>query len=173
MKKKFVIGMSGPSGAGKTTIGKKLAKKLKAKLINLDDYWKYHNTKINLKKDWKKLEHPSSIDFSKLYNDIIKSKEDSKQKKFILVEGFHLFYNKKIRNLFDLCIYITVPDHLVVKRRVDKFGPEQNQEWYSKNIVIKCYKKYGEPTKKHADLIIRGEENINKNIKKILACLKK
>ena len=48
MKKKFVIGISGPSGAGKTTIGKKLAKKLKAKLINLDDYWKYHNTKINL-----------------------------------------------------------------------------------------------------------------------------
>ncbi len=171
-KRKFIIGISGQSGAGKTSISKRLAKRLNARLIHLDDYWKYKNDKINLKTDWKKLEHPSSINFSKLYKEIIKSKKESKNK-FIIVEGFHMFHRRKIRSLCDFSIYITVSDDLTIKRRVKKFGLKQNQAKYSKNVVIKCYKKYGESTKKYAGLIINGDESVSKNIKKILNYIKK
>ena len=163
--KKIIIGIAGVSGSGKTTISKILAKKLKAKLVHLDDYWKYHKAKkIPSKKEWKKWEHPSATNFNKALKEIAKIKNN----KNIIVDGLHPFNNKKLRSLFDLSVYVTLPKHLVVKRRLDKFGPEDNQEWYSKNIVVSSYKKYGEPTKKHAHLIIKGNENINNNIKKIL-----
>ena len=168
-KKSFIIGISGPSSSGKTTIAKKLTKTLKAKLIHSDDYWKYHNTEIPSRKDWKKWEHPSSINFEKLHKDILKVKNA----KFIIVEGFHMFHNKKIRDLFDLKIYAILPNSLIVKRRLDRFGSEDNQEWYSKNIVVNSYKKYGEPTKKYADLVLKGNDDINKNLKKILSYIKK
>lgn len=169
----FIIGITGPSSSGKTTISKKLGKKLDAKLVHLDNYWKYHNAKIPSRNDWKKWEHPSSINFNKLYEDIIKLEKIHKRKKFIIIEGFHILYNKQIRDIFDLSIYVKVPNHLIIKRRVNRFGPENNQKWYSKNIVIKAYKKYIEPTKKYADLVIKGNKDINKNIKEILDYIKK
>jgi len=70
-KRKIIIGITGPSGSGKTTISKKLAKKLKAILINSDNFWKYSNTNIPSRKEWKKWEHPSSIDFNKLYKRLL------------------------------------------------------------------------------------------------------
>ena len=60
-----------------------------------------------------------------------------------------------------------------VKRAFEKFGEKDNQKEYSKNIVIKSYKRYGEPTKTYADLILKGHKDINKNLKKILVYLKK
>ncbi len=171
-KRSFVIGISGPSSSGKTTISKILAKKLKAQLIHLDDYWKYHGEKIPSRKEWKKWEHPSSMDYERLLEEIIRIFK-IKQSPFIIVEGFHMFYDKNIRGILDLKIYSTIPNSLIVKRRLERFGFGDNQEEYSKNIVTKSYKKYGEPTKKYADLIINGTENINENVERILGAIKK
>src|SRR3990170_1319491 len=170
-KKSFIIGITGVSGSGKTAISKILAKKIKATIIHLDDYWKYHNVEMRPRKEWKKWEHPSSIDFNRLYKEIVKLKRLNKNK-IIIVEGFHVLHNKKIRDILDLKIYISLSDNLVIKRRLEKFGPEENQKMYSKNIVIKSYKRYGKLTKKYADLVIRGNKDINENIKNILRYVK-
>lgn len=167
LKKRFIIGITGPSSSGKTTISKILAKKLKAKLIHSDDYWKYHNKNIPSRKEWKKWEHPSSINFNRLLKEIAKSKN-----RIIIVEGFHMLHNKKVRKLLDLKIYIDIPNHLIIKRRLNRFSHKDNQKWYSKNIVVKSYKKYGEPTKKHADLYLLGTKEINKNVKRVLDYIK-
>ena len=173
ISQKIIIGITGPSGSGKTLISKTLTKKLKAPIIHLDNYWKYKTAvKIPSRKEWRKWEHPSSIDYQKLKKDIIKIVKTT-NKRIILVEGFNMFHDKKIRDILNLKIYISIPDHLIVKRRLKKFGKKDNQEWYSKNIVTKSYKKYGEPTKKYADLVLYGNKNVNDNIKKILEYIKK
>ena len=169
-KRKFIIGIAGPSGSGKTLIGKKLAKKLKAKLIHLDDYWKYKKvTRIPPMKEWKKgiWEKPFATNFNKILEDI------NRLKKNIIVEGLHTFNNKKLREMLDFKIYVDIPDPLITKRRLKKFGKKDNQEWYSKNIVTKFYKKYGRPKKIYADLVLKGGQNINNNIKKILNYINK
>ena len=43
-------------------------------------------------------------------------------------------------------------DNLIVRRRLKKFGTGDDQEWYSKEIVVKSYKKFGKPTKKYSFL---------------------
>jgi len=173
--KNTIIGIAGPSGSGKTTLAEKLSKKIDAKLIRLDNYWKYNDVnKIPPMKKWKKgiWEKPSSTNFNKVLKEIKRIKE-SKNPSNIILEGLHTFDKQKIRKIIDLKIYLSLSDSLIIKRRLKKFGKADNQEWYSKNVVIKFYKKYGEPKKVYADLIIKGEDDINKNIKKILACLEK
>ena len=143
-KKRVIIGIAGPSGSGKTLISKKLAKKLKAKLISLDNYWKYNRVlKIPPIKEWKKglWEKPSATNFDKVLKNI------NRLKKNIIVEGLHTFNDKKLREMFDFKIYVDIPDSLIIKRRLKKFGKKDNQEWYSKNIVTQFYKKYGKPKK--------------------------
>lgn len=170
INKPFIIGIAGISGSGKTTISKKLAKKLNAKLIHLDNYWKYRRaTKLPSRKEWEKWEHPNATKFNKAIKEITKLKNN----KYVIIEGLHPFNNLNLRKLLDFKIYYFIPNNLVIKRRLKKFGYGDNQIEYSKNIVIKAYKKYGEPTKRYADLILKGDENIDENLKKILKCIKK
>lgn len=114
------------------------------------------------------MEKPSATDFNKALKEINKLINTANNKNILIIEGLHPFNNQKMRKMFKLKVYINIPKTLIVKRRLKKFGRRDNQEWYSKNIVIKFYKKYGEPTKKYADLIINGNKSINDNIKKIL-----
>jgi len=163
-----IIGIAGPSGSGKTVLAKKLSKKINAKIISLDDYWKYHGKKIPSRKQWKKWEHPSSTNFRK----VLKKIKEIEKFPYIIVEGLYPFEKNKLKKLIDLKIYIDIPKNLIIKRRLDKFGEADNQKWYSENIVLKAYKRYGEPKKIYADLILNGEENLESNIKKILKRLK-
>ena len=170
INKPFIIGIAGVSGSGKTTISKKLAKKLNAKLIHLDDFWRYHNAKkLPPRKKWIKWEHPNATNFNKVIKKIAKLKNNG----YIIVEGLHPFSNPKLRKLLDFKVYYPIPDNLVVKRRIEKFGYGDNQKEYSKEIVIKAYKKYGRPMKKYANLILNGNKVIGENLKKILKYIKK
>jgi uridine kinase len=171
----MIIGIAGPSGSGKTTLAKELVQKINAKLIHLDNYWKYDDVKkIPPMKKWKKgiWEKPSSTDFNKALKDARRLKKP-KNFNYFIMEGLHTFNNKKVLDMLDFKIYIDIPEKSIVKRRLKKFGTKDNQEWYSKNIAIKFYKKYGEPKKVYADLILNGKDNIDKNIKKILKYINK
>ena len=165
MKPKFIVGISGISGSGKTLLTKELIKKIKVdKVIHIDNYWKEHKSIPKLVSEWRKWERPSNIKFSRLYKDIFRLKKKGYS---VLVEGFYLYYRKEIRDLFDFKIYITLPNEFVIKRRIKKFGFENNQEFYSREILIKEYEKYGKPSKKYADLILDGTKPIKESAMKI------
>ena len=103
---KIVIGIAGPSGSGKTTISEKLARKLKAKLISLDNYWKYDDVKkIPPMKKWKKgiWEKPSATNFKKLLKNIKKIKK-SRYDQNLILEGLHTFDKQRIRKIIDFKI---------------------------------------------------------------------
>jgi len=173
MKKTFIIGIAGISGSGKTTLGEYIKKRLKnTKMIHVDDYWEGGADGLQKSfEKWKKWEWPSAINFKKLYEDLIRLR-NNKEYEFIIAEGFHLFYHKKIREIIDLKVYLKIPEKLVVKRRIKKFGYKDNQEIYSKEIVVKEYKKHGKPTEKYADLKFEGTESLANITKEILKSLK-
>lgn len=185
--KSIFIGIVGPSGAGKSSLCKILEKKSKLyEHIKLDDYFKSPKT-FPKKFGFLNWELPSNLKFDKLLFDlkklkdgkIIKTKDFPKRKedkpklitlyprKYILIEGFMLFKNKKIRDFLDVKIYLDLPEKMIVKRRKIRFGQDHLND-YDIKVAIPEFLRYGITQKKYADYIV----NANKPQQKVIGEVK-
>lgn len=177
MKRK-IIGIAGPSGAGKTTACKILKKKSKnIEHVQLDDYFKSPKS-FPKKSGFINWELPSNLKFDLLYNDIrllkngqvVKHKTITlKPKGIIIVEGFLLFTDSRLRKLFDKKIYLDIPTSLILKRRSLKYGKYVSE--YDKKVTLPEFKRHGLIQKNFADYVISGNQipsAIEKEIKRII-----
>jgi uridine kinase len=188
----FLIGIAGGSGCGKSTLSHELIGKYPdlIEVVHLDDYQK-EKTDVPIFKGMRNWDHPDAINFEQLYSDLIKLKNDKavevmtkssilnpayeergrikhilKPKKIIIVEGYMTLYDKKIRDLFDLKIFLEIPITKSMKRR-DKVTHNDESE-YNNKILIPMHIKFVEPTKKIADLSIDAVKNNKNEVLKIV-----
>ena len=96
----------------------------------------------------------------------------------IILEGLFAFHYKKLRDLFDLKIYMNTPEVLCFERRItrnvnSRVGPrgytsEEYEKDYYNTFVYPSYKKYIEPLKIRRDfmtLIMKiTVENVVENV---------
>ena len=183
----ILIGVAGGTGSGKTTLCKRFIKQssLDAGLICHDSYYKDLSHLPIKKRDHRNFDHPDAID-----NDLFCSHlEDLKRKRsvnipeydfathtrigrsmkfypadIILIEGIMLFYDARIRELFDYKIYLELDSDVRfirrLKRDIDERGRSMNSviEQYL-STVKPMYIKFVEPTKNYADVIISGDDS--------------
>lgn len=170
------IGITGGSGAGKSTLCDTLIKKYPKKIeaIRLDDYFKPKDQQPKVG-NILNFDHPDSLYFDKLVKDleelskgnsvIINTRntklnpkyEETKikipfkffPKPIILVEGFLILTNKKIREILNKSIYLDIEHDKRWARRVHF----KNEE-YEKKVIIPMHNEHIEPTKKYASHII-------------------
>ncbi len=174
----FFIGIAGGSGCGKSTLSFGLRDNYPdlIEVVHFDDYQKEEKD-VPFFKGMRNWDHPDAIDFKQLYTDLIQIRQGKDievmtkssilnpayetkgrikhilhPKKIIIVEGYLALYDKKIRDLFCLKIYLDIPIAESMKRR-DKITHNDESE-YNKKILIPMHKKYVEPTKKIADVSI-------------------
>jgi len=188
--KSIFIGIVGPSGAGKSSLCKTLEKKSKLyEHIKLDDYFKSPET-FPKKFGFLNWELPSNLKFDKLLSDlrklkankIVKTKDFPKRKgvkpkpitlyprKYILIEGFMLFKNSKIRDFLDVKIYLKLPKKMIAERRKIRFGQDHLNE-YDAKVAIPEFLKYGITQKKYADYIVkanRPQKEVVREVEKII-----
>ncbi len=178
MDRPFIIGIAGGSGSGKSTLARNLSSSLQdAVLIMHDDYYK-----DEIHKEGFNYDHPSAFDnrlLKKQLSSLICGyavecpiydysihKRSSETKlltpsPIIIVEGILVFENKELRELFDLKIFVDTSEEERFARRlardVRKRGrsPEsvKRQIWES---VKPMHDLFVEPTKKFADIIVKG-----------------
>lgn len=192
MKEPYLVAIAGPSGTGKSEISKRLQNKLgETELIGLDDYFK-DPTVLPRFEQWVNSDVPEALDFKSLYNDLKKLKEGtpvtisilSKPHKswerstrlvnatpIILIEGFLVLFDKKVRNLFNLKIFIDIPTEVQIQRRLQR-DANHNIE-YIKKVVVPNFRKYGLPTKKCADYVIDGNKSLKEVTSKIKEIIEK
>lgn len=187
MKPKL-IGICGPSTSGKTTLCKSPPKKYKAKFIEVDNYLK-DKKYIPMKGRYRNWELPKNTKFNLLLKNLKSLKrgrttkipvydfEKGKVEKFkgikptkiVFVEGYYLFHDKRIRDIFDIKIYLNVSLKEILKRKVS-LG-EEEYEWTEKEYLEKIFKpahkKYAIAQKKHADFVIDGTLPMKGIIKEI------
>jgi len=173
--KSFFIGIAGGSGSGKTRLVKELKRYFgrKASILHLDCYQRFGEKlpKIYGMENW---ECPEAVNWDKLLKDLISLKngkairaeirdEHKKLKligttilyptEIIIIEGYLLFCKKSIRDVLDFLIYLKASDKTRIKRRT-KFKNDK----YERKILLPMHRKYIEPTKRFADLILNTEK---------------
>ena len=140
--KNYLIGISGGSGAGKTTIVKSLVDHYqnKAAVLELDSYYKDFSDLTFDNREKLNFDHPKSFDYKLLkahinlllQNEKIKSpiydykkhkrKENSKTiypNKLIFLEGTLIFYFAEIVKFMSLKIFIHAKEKVLFSRRLN------------------------------------------------------
>ena len=93
-----------------------------------------------------------------------------KPKPLIIVEGFMLFKDEKIRDMLDIKIYLDIPKEVMLERRGFRFGKEHISE-YDIKVAIPEFLNYGATQKKCADHIVdanKSQEEVLNKVRKIL-----
>jgi len=198
MNKPTVVGITGGSGSGKTLFMKEIMSRLpKASLHSMDNYY---NEITKQPKDpsgienFDKLESINVEQFTEDLKSLIKGEtielkeytfnNDRNSAKLIrvesqpliLVEGIFVLYVEAIRELIDLKLYIQAPDYLMMKRRIIRDAKERGYDiedvlYRYEHHVTPSYKKYIEPSKEWADLIIPNHESFKSALDVIIAFL--
>lgn len=180
--KPLIIGVCGRSCSGKSTVIKELEEKYKGEFLHINQD-KFFKVKAD---NW---ESPESLRIDRLIYSIKKLKNgqsthipshrwtevfdrEVKPHKIIIVEGYLLFVDAELSNLFDKRIWVEVSDANILYRRTKRDGTSKHID-YTMNVVIPESKKYEEIQRKRADIIIDGNktkeeiiEDMEGNIKK-------
>jgi len=186
--KTIVIGITGGSGSGKTTVVKKILDFFpgnEVAVISQDAYYR-DNSHLSLEERRKiNFDHPNSIEFELLVKHIEALKKgqaieeptydyvtSSRQQKttrieprhIVIVEGILLFTDAQIRNLCNIKVYVDADsdDRLIriIERDMLERGRTAQDVINRYQIVKAMHEQFIEPTKRFADLIIpQGGEN--------------
>jgi len=178
----YLICVAGSTGSGKSTLVYGLQERFPEliEVIYFTDYQKpieqvpvYHGMK-----NW---DCPEAIDFNKLFSDLklLKKGKDIKimtknekynpsysknwkrvthtvrAKKIIFIEGYMSLSNRRVRELYDLSIFLDLSREERMNRRRTK---KQSQEYIDK-ILLPMQERYVEPTKELADVVIDTSEH--------------
>jgi len=189
---KFIVGITGGSGVGKTTLIKKLYAEFPDKIstISLDNYYKPkeeqhidENGKINF-------DLPTALNTEKLKSDIdlllnnqiiTKNKytfnNPNKEadiiqifpKEILIIEGLFVMEYDFIREILDYAVYLIVDPEIQLERRLKRDINERNYhpediiyQW--KNHVVPAYENYVKPYRNQVDLMITNHNDFDENV---------
>ncbi|KGF08155.1 uridine kinase [Tissierellia bacterium S7-1-4] len=189
MIKPLIIGIAGGAGSGKSTISEKLKSingENKVQIIDQNSFIKDFSSMSFDERKKLNLEHPDSFDFDFLvrtlndlalgnsasipsFDFVTLERTDNFQnftpKDIIIVEGSLILYEKKLRDLFDIKVFIDTDSDIRLIRRIIRDTKEKSMplekiilEYIS--VVKPTNMNFVEPTKRFADIIIpEGGEN--------------
>lgn len=143
----MIVAIAGGTGSGKTTVSKALKEsyhqrfKKNIMVVSMDNYYKNENHE-----KFDNYDHPNAFNMDLLYDDlytflstgtIVKRSYDYVTKKsriagsrsnvkIIILEGLYPFYEKKIRDICNLKLYLDVNESVRLQRRISRDLKERN-----------------------------------------------
>jgi uridine kinase len=189
---KFIVGITGGSGVGKTTLIKKLYKEFEGKIttLSLDNYYKPKHEQVIDENGVTNFDLPTALDTNQLKKDLLQLLENKpiKQKiytfnnpekedefliiepnEILIVEGLFVMHYPFVKERLNYSVYLSVKSELQLERRLKRDITERNYteesiiyQW--ENHVIPAYDEFVRPYKPLADLIITNNEHFDENI---------
>ena len=179
----LVIGIAGGTGSGKTTVVKKIIEQLpedEVAIISQDSYYKDNSHLSPDERQKINFDHPDSIEFNLLakhlkmlkkgesinepiysYLSCTRSDETNKvnPKNVVIVEGILVLTDPKLRELFDIKLFVYTDDdvrlsRVIMRDIVERGRTVQDVLGRYTATVRPMHKQFIEPSKRYADLII-------------------
>ena len=140
----MLIGICGASGSGKSTLAYELAQKVKGdiRIINQDAYYRDHPTLSFEERSHLNYDEPSVFDHDllledmktllsgkpitkKAYDYVMHRRADCQEERLepadvIILEGIHVFYDPRLRDLMSLKLYMNVEADICLLRRISR-----------------------------------------------------
>ncbi|HRM19623.1 MAG TPA: uridine kinase [Trichococcus flocculiformis] len=189
MRRPIVIGVTGGSGSGKTSVSRAILDKfteVSILLLEQDFYYKDQSElpfEDRLKTNY---DHPFAFDTDLFIKDLQKliqyesieqpvydyskhTRSDQvihrEPKEVIIVEGILILEDKRLRDLMDIKVYVDTDDDIRIIRRIKRDMESRGRTLDSVihqylTVVKPMHQQFIEPTKKFADIIIpEGGQN--------------
>jgi len=179
----LIIGIAGGTGCGKTTVVKQIMNELpegEVGVISQDSYYKDTSNMSYEERVKINFDHPKSIDFKLLRKHLtdLKAGKSIEQpeysfvehnrtnktitthpKRVMIVEGILILSKKKIRDMFDIKIFVHADSDERLIRRVKRDITERGRDIDEvltryQNTLKPMHQQFIEPMKEYADLII-------------------
>ncbi|WP_412988224.1 uridine kinase [Pediococcus siamensis] len=188
-KRPILIGVTGGSGSGKTTVSRKIYENLSGHSIMTLQQDSYYNDQADMsikEREAVNYDHPLAFDTDLLisqlkqllnyqaiekpvydYTQLTRSKETFHQepRDVIILEGILILDDKRLRDLMDIKVYVDTDDDIRIIRRIERDIKERGRTLDSVitqylATVKPMFHQFVEPTKRYADLIVpEGGEN--------------
>lgn len=188
-QKPLVIGVTGGSGSGKTTVSRELVARIpdnSAILLQQDAYYRDQSEKPFEERVKTNYDHPDSFETDLFVADLerLLAREAIDKPVYdyekhtrssdvihvlpadvIIVDGVLLFNDKRVRDLLDLKVYVDTDDDIRFLRRLERDIEERGRtvrgviEQYLATVKP-MYHQFVEPTKRYANIIVpEGGQN--------------
>ena len=185
----IIIGITGGSGSGKTTVVKRIMQNLtraEVAILSQDSYYK-DNAHLTLEERQSiNFDHPDSIEFDLLvkhlrqikagqtieeptYDYITSTRQQAtiavEPRHVVIIEGILLFTHPQVRALCNIKVFVDAEadDRLIriIHRDMNERGRSVEDVIARYDVVKSMHDQFIEPTKKFADIIVpQGGENL-------------
>ncbi len=179
----LIIGIAGGTGCGKTTVVNQIVEELPENEVGVISQDSYYNDLAHMSKEERgkvNFDHPNSIDFDLLISHLEELRagksiekpmysfveetrlEDTitvQPRKVMIVEGILVLSNAKLREMFDIKIFVHADSDERLIRRLQRDIRERGHDldkvlYRYQNAVKPMHVQFIEPSKEFADLII-------------------
>lgn len=186
----FIIGITGGTGSGKTTIVNEVINLFDASeicLLSSDSYYKNNASLDFNQRDKLNYDIPEAIDFDLINKHIDLLKQEInidvpnycftthlrlekttvvEPKKILIIEGILILTNKTLRDNINYSVFLDCPRDVRFQRRLERDIKQRGRNY---NDVVKLFEtrldimhcEFVEPHKTFCDLILNTNENIN------------
>lgn len=180
----LIIGITGGTGSGKTTVAKSVIDRLgsdKVTFISQDNYYKDHSHLSMAEREVINFDHPLVFDNELLIEHVNQLKQgktayapvydftlharstdetvELKPNNIIIIEGLHVLFDENLRQLLDIKVFVDTDPDVRILRRVLRDIEDRGRTIHSVynqylTSVKPMHEAFIEPSKKYADLII-------------------
>jgi uridine kinase len=193
-----LIGIAGPSGSGKSELAHRLSTAIAAPIISLDNYYRSLDHLSFEDRAASNFDEPAALedelllvqlsdlangrpiqvpvyDFSR--HTRIPGEQFVSATGYVIIEGLFTLYWNDLRRILRLSVYVDLEDEICFDRRLERDvrergrTPECVRRQYDQTVRPMA-EKYIWPTRRHADLIIRGDAQLDESVGEILGLLR-
>jgi uridine kinase len=179
----LIIGIAGGTGSGKTTVVQQIMNELPSEevgIISQDSYYRQTSGLSYEERSKINFDHPNAIDFELLavhlaalkagnaieqpvYSFITHNRTSdtiiTHPRKVMIVEGILILADAKLRDMFDIKIFVYADSDERLIRRLKRDIAERGRDMQEvlnryQNTLKPMHEQFIEPTKAHADIII-------------------
>lgn len=198
LRRPYLIGIAGPSGAGKTTLAQRLARELQAPILSLDAYYRSLDALPPAERERVNFDHPSALDHALLIEQLtalaagrtiqVPVYDFATHTRtgetvplaapgFAIVEGLFALYWEEVRAQLATRVFVEAGDAVCFTRRLERDTRERGRSVESvqlqyRETVRPMAERYVLPTRAFADVVVGGTEALEDCAAAVLAHVK-